>query len=110
MLLFLIFIMASALAPNLHSHLIFRFFAGFFGSTPLSCAGGTVADLWDPAQKAYAFPAYAIPAFSGPMIGQIIGSYIPTTLGCHCSSASTRDIWKSPFALESEHPPQGNWR
>ena len=81
MLLFLIFIMASALAPNLHSHLIFRFFAGFFGSTPLSCAGGTVADLWDPAQKAYAFPAYAIPAFSGPMIGQIIGSYIPTTLG-----------------------------
>ncbi|KAJ5082963.1 hypothetical protein N7532_012006 [Penicillium argentinense] len=81
MLLFLIFIMASALAPTLHSHLIFRFFAGFFGSTPLSCAGGTVADLWDPAQKAYAFPAYAIPAFAGPMIGQIIGSYIPTTLG-----------------------------
>lgn len=81
MLLFLIFIMAAALAPNLHSHLIFRFFAGFFGSTPLSCAGGTVADLWDPAQKAYAFPAYAIPAFAGPMIGQIIGSYIPMTLG-----------------------------
>ncbi|KAJ5744188.1 Major facilitator superfamily domain general substrate transporter [Penicillium manginii] len=84
MLLFLIFVMASALAPNLHSHLIFRFFAGFFGSTPLSCAGGTVADLWDPAQKAYAFPAYAIPAFSGPMIGQIIGSYIPQTLGWRC--------------------------
>lgn len=81
MLLFLIFIMAAALAPNLHSHLIFRFIAGFFGSTPLSCAGGTVADLWDPAQKAYAFPAYAIPAFVGPVIGQIMGSYIPVTLG-----------------------------
>lgn len=81
MLVFLIFIMASAVAPNLHSHLIFRFFAGFFGSTPLSCAGGTVADLWNPVQKAYAFPAYAIPAFIGPMVGQIIGSYVPTTLG-----------------------------
>ncbi|KAJ5158576.1 uncharacterized protein N7500_008227 [Penicillium coprophilum] len=81
MLLFLLFIMASALAPNVHSHLIFRFIAGFFGSTPLTCAGGTVADLWDPMQKTYAFPAYAIPSFVGPMIGQIIGSYIPTHLG-----------------------------
>lgn len=81
MLLFLIFIMASGLAPNLHSHLIFRFIAGFFASTPLSCAGGTVADLWNPVEKAYAFPVYAIPAFAGPMIGQIIGSYIPVTLG-----------------------------
>ncbi|PLB55493.1 MFS general substrate transporter [Aspergillus steynii IBT 23096] len=81
MLLFLIFIMASGLAPNLQSHLIFRFIAGFFASTPLSCAGGTVADLWNPLEKTYAFPAYSVPAFIGPMIGQMIGSYIPTTLG-----------------------------
>ncbi|KAG0153128.1 hypothetical protein PDIDSM_4978 [Penicillium digitatum] len=81
MVLFLIFIMAAALAPNLHSHLIFRFLAGFFGSPPLTCAGGTVADLWDPLQKTYAFPAYAIPSFVGPMAGQIIGSYIPIHLG-----------------------------
>ncbi|KAH8424655.1 MFS transporter [Aspergillus melleus] len=81
MLLFLIFIMASGLAPDLHSHLIFRFIAGFFASTPLSCAGGTIADLWNPVEKAYAFPIYAIPAFAGPMAGQIIGSYIPTTIG-----------------------------
>lgn len=73
--------MASGLAPNLQSHLVFRFIAGVFASTPLTCAGGTVADLWNPVEKAYAFPAYAIPAFIGPMIGQIIGSYIPTTLG-----------------------------
>ncbi|KAL4895269.1 major facilitator superfamily domain-containing protein [Aspergillus ambiguus] len=81
MLIFLIFTMASALAPNLHSHLIFRFFAGFFGSTPLTCAGGTVADLWDPLQKTYAFPLYTVPAFGGPIIGQIIGGFIPATLG-----------------------------
>ncbi|GKZ21359.1 hypothetical protein AbraIFM66951_010148 [Aspergillus brasiliensis] len=81
MLLFLIFIMASGLAPNLHSHLIFRFFAGLFASTPLTCAGGTVADLWNPLEKTYAFPAYAIPAFIGPMVGQIMGSFIPVTLG-----------------------------
>ncbi|RDW72393.1 MFS transporter [Aspergillus mulundensis] len=81
MLLYLLFIMASGLAQNLHSHLIFRTLAGFFASTPLSCAGGTVADLWDPIEKTYAFPVYAIPAFTGPMIGQAIGSYIPEKLG-----------------------------
>ncbi|PYH38129.1 MFS transporter [Aspergillus neoniger CBS 115656] len=81
MLLFLIFVMASGLAPNLHGHLIFRFFAGLFASTPLTCAGGTVADLWNPLEKIYAFPVYALPAFVGPMIGQIIGSYIPVILG-----------------------------
>lgn len=73
--------MASGLATNLHTHLVCRFLAGLFASTPLSCAGGTVADLWNPLEKTFAFPLYAIPAFAGPMVGQIIGSYIPSTLG-----------------------------
>ena len=81
MVVFLIFIMAAGLAPNVQSHLIFRFLAGLFAATPLTCVGGTVADLWDPLQKTYGFIIYTIPAFNGPMIGQIIGSYIPTTLG-----------------------------
>ncbi|OJJ06353.1 hypothetical protein ASPVEDRAFT_154403 [Aspergillus versicolor CBS 583.65] len=80
-LFYLVWIMAAGLAPNIQSHLIFRFLAGFFASTPLTCAGGTVADLWDPVQKAYAFPAYAVPSFTGPVLGQVIGSYIPSTLG-----------------------------
>ncbi|CAG9989196.1 unnamed protein product, partial [Clonostachys byssicola] len=73
--------MASALAPNLASHLVFRFLAGFFGSTPLICCGGTIADLWDPLHKVYAFLIYAIPGFGGPVIGQLIGSFIPPALG-----------------------------
>ncbi|PYI01191.1 MFS general substrate transporter [Aspergillus sclerotiicarbonarius CBS 121057] len=81
MAVFLIFIMAAGLAPNLPSHLIFRFLAGLFAATPLTCVGGTVADLWDPLQKTYGFIIYTIPAFNGPMIGQVIGSYLPTTLG-----------------------------
>ncbi|KAM0743062.1 hypothetical protein ACQRIT_003239 [Beauveria bassiana] len=81
MLLYLIFIMASGLAPNPESHLVFRFIAGLFASTPLSCAGGTVADLWSPLEKTWAFPVYAIPAFMGPMVGQLMGAYIPSTLG-----------------------------
>lgn len=81
MILFLLFIMAAGLAPNIQSHLIFRFLAGLFGATPLTCVGGTVADLWDPLQKTYGFLIYTLPAFNGPMTAQVIGSYIPTTLG-----------------------------
>jgi len=79
--IYLLFIMAAALAPNLGAHLAFRFLAGLFGSTPLTCSGGTIADLWDPLQKVYAFLIYAIPAFGGPVIGQLIGAFIPPTLG-----------------------------
>ena len=81
LIIFLLLIMAAALAPNLVSHLVFRFTAGVFAATPLTCAGGTVSDIWDPLQKTYGFPIYAIPAFTGPMIGQVLGSYIPSTLG-----------------------------
>lgn len=42
LLLYMIFVMASALAPNFGAQLAFRFLAGLFGSTPLTCAGGSV--------------------------------------------------------------------
>ncbi|GKZ25851.1 hypothetical protein AbraCBS73388_001662 [Aspergillus brasiliensis] len=73
--------MASALAPDVPSHIVFRFLAGLFAATPLTCAGGTVSDLWNPLEKTYGFPIYAITAFTGPMVGQVIGSYIPSSLG-----------------------------
>ncbi|KAH9209668.1 hypothetical protein DL95DRAFT_476561 [Leptodontidium sp. 2 PMI_412] len=38
------------------AQLIFRFLAGFFGSTPLSCTGGSTSDLWGPMERFYAFP------------------------------------------------------
>lgn len=42
LILYMIFVMASALAPNFGAQLAFRFLAGLFGSTPLTCAGGSV--------------------------------------------------------------------
>lgn len=81
MFLYLLFIMAAALAPNSPSHLVFRFLAGVFGSTPLTCSGGTVADLWDPVEKGYSFFICSIPSFGGPVVGQLIGSFIPPALG-----------------------------
>ncbi|KAK9479867.1 major facilitator superfamily domain-containing protein [Lipomyces japonicus] len=76
MFLFCLFIMASALAPNIGSQIVLRFLAGLFGSTPLVCAGGSVADIWDSKEKTYGFPMYAISSFGGPVLGPVIGSYI----------------------------------
>jgi len=72
----MIWIMASALAPNIGSQLVFRFLAGFFGSTPLTCAGGSISDLWDPMERVFAFPVFANAAFMGPIFGPVVGGFV----------------------------------
>lgn len=74
--LFMIWIMASGLAPNIGAQLAFRFLAGIFGCPPLTCAGGTVADLWNPLEKTLMFPMYAILSFGGPVLGPVIASWM----------------------------------
>jgi MFS family permease len=76
MIIFMIFVLASALAPNIGAQLAFRFLAGVFGSTPLTCAGGSISDLWSPLEKTYSFPIFAIGGFAGPALGPVIASYI----------------------------------
>ncbi|GAM86447.1 hypothetical protein ANO11243_044610 [Dothideomycetidae sp. 11243] len=76
LLTFMIFVMASGLAPSIGAQLTFRFLAGVFGSTPLVCAGGSLADIWSPYERIYAFPLFANAAFMGPVLGPILGGYI----------------------------------
>ena len=74
--LFMVFIMASGLAPNITAQLIFRLLAGFFGSTPLTCAGGSISDMWSPSERTVLFPVFANAAFLGPALGPIVGAFI----------------------------------
>ena len=76
MIVYMIFIMASALAPNIGAQLTFRFLAGFFGSTPLTCAGGTLSDIWSPMERTVTFPVFANAAFLGPILGPVMGGFI----------------------------------
>lgn len=74
--IYMIWIMAAGLAPNIGAQLVFRFLAGLFGSTPLTCAGGSISDLWSPLERVFAFPVFANAAFTGPLLGPVIGGYI----------------------------------
>lgn len=74
--MYMIFVMASGLARNIEEQLVFRFIAGYFGSTPLTCAGGSISDLWNPLERVITFPIFANAAFTGPLLGPV-GMYFP---------------------------------
>ncbi|TQN68991.1 putative efflux pump kojT [Colletotrichum shisoi] len=76
MAVFMIWIMASGLAPNFGAQIIFRFLAGCSASTPLVCSGGSIADMYNRLEKTWSFPLYAITSFGGPMVGAVMGAYI----------------------------------
>jgi multidrug resistance protein len=76
LIIYMIWIMASGLAPNIGSQLVFRFLAGLFGSTPLTCAGGSISDLWYPVERVYALPIFANAAFFGPIMGPVVGGFV----------------------------------
>ncbi|KAK9447032.1 major facilitator superfamily domain-containing protein [Limtongia smithiae] len=75
-LLFGLFVMAAGLSPNIGAQIVLRFLAGFFGSTPLVCAGGTIADLWNQMEKTWAFPLYSITCFGAPLVSPVMASYV----------------------------------
>lgn len=79
LLLFGIWILASALAPNIGAQIVFRFLAGFCGAAPLTVAGGSMSDIWNAKEKTWAFPIFAISGFGGPTLGPVIGAYIGYT-------------------------------
>ena len=79
MAFYMIFLMASALAPNIGAQLAFRLLAGYFAATPLTTAGGSVSDLFDQQERTYAFPIFAFAAFAGPVLGPVLGGWIGQT-------------------------------
>ena len=74
--LFMLSVLGAGLAPSIGPQLAFRFLAGFFGSTPIVCAGGTLADLFTPGERVVVFPLFAAVAFCGPAVGPVVGGFI----------------------------------
>ncbi|CDM34832.1 hypothetical protein DTO013E5_3258 [Penicillium roqueforti] len=61
---------------NAWSIIILRFFAGSFGSSPLTNAGGVIADMFPARQRGIAMSLFAAAPFLGPIIGPIAGGFI----------------------------------
>ena len=53
-----------------------RFFAGLFGSAPVTNTGGVLGDIWSPQQRGTAIVCYAFAVVGGPTIGPIAGGAI----------------------------------
>ncbi|KIR67448.1 multiple drug resistance protein, partial [Cryptococcus bacillisporus CA1873] len=72
---------AAAGAPNVGSLLVFRFFGGFFGSSPLANAGGTISDVLNANQRGLGMALFAAAPFLGPALGPITGGFLGLTSG-----------------------------
>jgi multidrug resistance protein len=71
----------AAGSQNIQTLLILRFFAGAFGSSPLTNAGGVIADMFPASQRGLAMSVFASAPFLGPTLGPIIGGFLGETEG-----------------------------
>ncbi|KUJ20949.1 MFS general substrate transporter [Mollisia scopiformis] len=71
----------AAGAQNIQTLIILRFFAGAFGSSPLTNAGGVIADMFPASQRGMAMSVFAAAPFLGPVLGPIIGGFLGETEG-----------------------------
>ena len=75
------FMAGSAGSQNIQTLLILRFFAGAFGSSPLTNAGGVVADIFPAKERGLAMAIFAVSPFMGPVIGPIVGGFVGQSIG-----------------------------
>lgn len=70
------FTVGCALAPSLNALIVFRFFAGVFGSCSVTNGGGTIADMITAEKRAGAMAVFSIGPLLGPIIGPIAGGFL----------------------------------
>lgn len=73
---FAVFLIPVAVAQNLYTIFICRFFGGFFASAPLAVVGGALADFFDPVNRGVAMSLFCASTFIGPTFGPILGGFI----------------------------------
>lgn len=70
-LLFGIFVLPVALAKNIETILISRFFSGFFGGVSISSGPGSVADVTNDQYRALALSCWSLGTMNGPVLGML---------------------------------------
>lgn len=72
---------AAAGSKNITQLIVLRFFAGAFGSSPLTNAGGVIADMFPASQRGLAMSVFAAAPFLGPTLGPIAGGFLGEAAG-----------------------------
>lgn len=67
--IFGLFIVGAGFSKSLASLLVCRFFAGVFGSPPMSIGAGTNADIYPPEQRGVNTAFFILAPFLGPVLG-----------------------------------------
>ncbi len=78
---FAVWQIGCALAPNLTTLIIFRFFAGIGGAGCITIGGGVIADLFQPERRGLATAVYSLGPLFGPVVGPICGGFIGQRVG-----------------------------
>jgi multidrug resistance protein len=81
MAIYVILVLPAALARDLPSVIIVRFFGAVFGSAMIANAPGSIADLVSDEYRATAFSIWSIGPMNGPVIGPTIGGFVTEYLG-----------------------------
>lgn len=72
---FIIFNIPVAVAQNVQTILVARFFAGAFGSSTLAITAGMYVDFWDTVTRGQATMLFAAAVFAGPAMGPVVGEF-----------------------------------
>ncbi|KAL9093843.1 MAG: hypothetical protein Q9165_003766 [Trypethelium subeluteriae] len=79
--LFLIFSIATAVPTSLGMLIAFRLLMGLAASAPVTVGGGTIADVFVPAERGRATSIYALGPIIGPVLAPIAGGYLAEAKG-----------------------------
>lgn len=100
----------AAGAQNIQTLLIMRFLAGAFGSSPLTNAGGVIADMFPARERGLALSLFASAPFMGPVLGPIVGGFVGETIGWRwiegLMAIFTGALWiAGSFLIPETYPP-----
>lgn len=79
MILYTLFQLGQALAHNIETLIVTRFFSAFFAAAPLTGIGGFITDIWPPVGRGPATSLFTASVFLGPVLGPIVGGFILQT-------------------------------
>lgn len=74
--IYVVLLIPQAVAKNIATIIIFRFFGGFAGSAFLAVSGGTVGDLFSKNELQAPMALFSLAPFIGPSLGPLLGGFI----------------------------------